>query len=62
MEYTIEQIEDFKDKAEKYDYFVKELNKLLSEGYNEESDTFNEDEQVDLCDIGEFVMSHFNYF
>lgn len=61
MEYTKEQIEEWKKKAENYDYFLKKLEELLSEGYDEESDTFNEEEEVDLCDIGQFVMQHFNY-
>ena len=52
--YTKEQIEIFKEKANKWDA----LDKKISKFYNEEDDEVNDG---DLCDIGEIAAQAFCY-
>lgn len=59
MNYTPDQIEEFKRKANAYD----ELEKQIAEYYGEENEEgeYEENEDSDLSTIGEIAASHFGF-
>lgn len=60
MEYTKEQIEEFKRKADSYDQLYSEIAECY-EGYEDEEGEWVEEEDYDLNYIGELAASHFGF-
>lgn len=59
MNYTKEQIEEFKTKAEKYDKLEEQYDEVAYRNYNEETDEFDEDEEPDAAEFAEILVNHF---
>lgn len=61
MKYTEEQIEEFKRKADKWDALDEQIAACYgTENENGEYEE-NEDEDIDLCTIGEFAAYAFGF-
>ena len=59
MEYTEQQIKEWKAKAEKWDKLDAEINKCY---YDEDGEELDDEEGGDLITIGELAAEAFGYF
>lgn len=61
MDYTQEQIQEFKNKAEKWDKLETEISKCYCNVDGEYDEDNPEIEDADLCTIGEIAASAFGW-
>lgn len=60
MEYTKEQIEEWKEKAKKWDKLEEEVSKFYPD-YDDENNELDPEYDGDLGDIGEITAKHFGW-